>query len=60
LREVALKRVFSDETRKKMYLNNGKSVKIPAYYLDSSIKFKVFNSIADAAEFFLNDRNSRG
>ena len=35
-----------------MSVNNGKSVKISAYYLDSSIKFKEFNSIADAAEFF--------
>jgi hypothetical protein len=47
---AALNRKFSEETRKKMSMNNAKSVNITAY-LDGTV-FKKFTSIADAAEYF--------
>lgn len=50
---------LSLETRKKMSLNNNKSVKLISYFSESNLLHKEFNSIADAAEFFFNDRNRR-
>jgi len=40
-----------------MSINNAKSVNITAY-LDGTV-FKKFTSIADAAEYFFQDRNKR-
>ena len=42
-----------------MSLNNNKSVKLISYFSESNLLHKEFNSIADAAEFFFNDRNRR-
>jgi hypothetical protein len=58
LRSIALKRTITDETKKKMSLNNNKSVKIIAYFSDSKLVYKEF--ISEAAEHFFNDRNRRG
>jgi len=43
-----------------MSLNNNKSLKIIAYLADTETVFREFNSIADAAENFFNDRFRRG
>ena len=60
-REKALARApVSLETRKKMFLNNNKSVKFASYFSETNILHKKFNSIADAAEFFFSDKNRRG
>lgn len=60
LKEKALNRgPVSLDTRKKMSISNNKSVKIVSYYAESNLLHKNFNSIADAAEFFFNDRNRR-
>jgi group I intron endonuclease len=58
-RSIALKRTFTAETKKKMSLNNNKSVKIIAYFADSNLTYKEFLSLAEAAEHFFNDRNRR-
>ena len=61
LRTIALNRPpVTAVTRNKMSINNNKSVKIIAYLADSNIIFREFISIADAAEYFFNDRNRRG
>lgn len=60
LRSIALKRTITDETKKKMSLNNNKSVKIIAYFSESNLVYKEFISLAEAAEQFFNDRNRRG
>lgn len=60
LRSIALKRTITDETKKKMSLNNNKSVKIIAYFSESNLVYKEFISLAEAAEHFFNDRNRRG
>jgi hypothetical protein len=60
LSEIAKNRLFTKETREKMSINNGRSVRFKAYDLDTGDLFKEFVSIADAAEFFFNDRNCRG
>ena len=40
-----------------MSINNAKSIKITAYV--NGIVFKTFSSIAEAAEYFFQDRNKR-
>ena len=61
LRTIALNRPpVTAVTRNKMSINNNKSVKLIAYLADSNIIFREFISIADAAEYFFNDRNRRG
>ena len=57
MKNAALNRKFSEETRKKMSMNNAKSVEITAYF--NGIVFKKFPSIAEAAEYFFKDRNKR-
>lgn len=57
MQTVALNRKFSEETRKKMSINNVKSVKITAYI--NGTVFKSFSSIAEAAEYFFQNRNKR-
>ena len=42
-----------------MSLNNNKSVKILVFYADTNLLYKEFNSLAEAAEYFYNDRNRR-
>lgn len=44
LRSIALKRTFTDETKKKMSLNNNKSVKIIAYFSESKLVYTEFIS----------------
>jgi hypothetical protein len=57
--EKARIRIVSKETKEKMSLNNNKSLKFSAYDLETGNLFREFVSIADAAEFFFNDRNCR-
>ena len=57
MRNSALNRKVSQETRQKMSKNNAKSVKFTAYI--NGTVFKQFTSIADAAEFFFQDRTKR-
>nr|WUR10627.1 GIY-YIG endonuclease [Elmerina hispida] len=52
-----LNKKLSKETREKMSKNNSKSVQITAYL--NGVVFKKFSSIADAAEFFFNNRKTR-
>jgi group I intron endonuclease len=59
IQKAALNRIFSEETRKKMSMNNAKSVNITAYLNGSLFIQKKFTSIADAAEYFFQDRNKR-
>lgn len=48
LKAIALKRKFTDKKKKKMSLNNNKSIKIIAYFADSNLVYKEFISIAEA------------
>jgi hypothetical protein len=57
LKNAALNRKVSEETRKKMSKNNAKSIKITAYI--KGTVFKQFTSIAETAEFFFQDRTKR-
>ena len=57
MRNSALNRKVSQETRQKMSKNNAKSVKFTAYI--NGTVFKQFTSIADADEFFFQDRTKR-
>lgn len=57
IRNAALNRIFTEETRLKMSKNNAKSLKFTAY-INGTI-FKQFTSIAEAAEFFFQDRTKR-
>jgi len=57
MRKAALNRIVSEETRLKMSKNNAKSVKFTAYI--NNTVFKQFTSIADAADFFFQDRTKR-
>jgi len=57
MRKAALNRIVSGKTRLKMSKNNAKSVKFTAYI--NGIVFKQFTSIADAADFFFQDRTKR-
>lgn len=59
-RSIALKRTFTDETKKKMSINNNKSVKFIAYFAESNSVYREFASLAETAEHFFNDRNRRG
>ena len=59
LKAIALKRKFTAETKKKMSLNNNKSIKIIAYFADSNLVYREFISMAEAAEHFFNYRNRR-
>ena len=59
IREKALNRKFTEEVKKKMSVNNNKPVKILAYYADTNLLYKEFNSLTEAAEHFYNDRNRR-
>lgn len=60
MRSIALNRSpVTDETRKKMSINNNKSVKIIAYFAESNLVYREFISISDAALHFFNDRNRR-
>jgi hypothetical protein len=61
LRSIALNRQpITNETRKKMSINNNKSVKIIVYFADTNLVYREFLSIADVASHFFNDRNRRG
>ena len=57
MRNSALNRKVSQETRQKMSKNNAKSVNFTAYI--NGTVFKQFTSIADAAEFFFQDTSKR-
>ena len=57
IRDFHLGQKVSQETRQKMSKNNAKSVKFTAYI--NGTVFKQFTSIADAAEFFFQDRTKR-
>ena len=57
MRNSALNRKVSQETRHKMSKNNAKSLNFTAYI--NGTVFKQFTSIADAAEFFFQDRSTR-
>lgn len=57
MRIAALNRLVSEETRLKMSKNNAKSLKLTAYI--NGTVFKQFTSIAEAAEFFFQDRTKR-
>lgn len=60
LKEKALSRAkITNETRKKMSLNNNKAVKILAYFAKNGEIYQEFVSIAAAAEHFFNDRSRR-
>lgn len=59
LREAALTRQYSEETRLKMSANNNKSVPFTAYYKDSNIVYLEFASIAEASLHFFNDAGKR-
>jgi hypothetical protein len=48
------------ETKKKMSLNNNKSIKVIAYFADSNLVYREFISLAEAAKHFFNDRKRRG
>lgn len=54
---AALNRNFTEETKLKMSKNNARSLNFTAY-VNGSV-FKNFSSIADAAEFFFQDRTKR-
>ena len=54
---AALNHKVSALTREKMSINNAKSVSIAAYF--NGIVLKKFSSIAEAAEYFFEDRNKR-
>lgn len=57
MRNAALNRKVSLETRKSMSKNNAKSVSITVYL--NGVVFKQFASTASAARYFFNDSSKR-